>query len=89
VATGKTNKEVGRALGISDRTVSTTLSAAYQRLDLTSRGQLSDWMRHGGLLDGHRGGLTDAPHGVRPVHAAPSQALTVRGRTRGGRSRRK
>ncbi|MGH7649656.1 MAG: helix-turn-helix transcriptional regulator [Gemmatimonadaceae bacterium] len=50
VATGMTNKEVGHALGISNRTVSTTLSEAYRRLKIGSRGQLADWVRRGGLI---------------------------------------
>lgn len=52
VATGMTNKEVGRALGISNRTVSTTLSEAYKRLKIGGRGQLAEWVRRGGLIHG-------------------------------------
>jgi len=53
-ATGKTNKEIGRLLGISDRTVSTTLSEAYKRLKLKNRGQLAEWVRRGNLMDRRR-----------------------------------
>ncbi|HEX6807582.1 MAG TPA: AAA family ATPase [Gemmatimonadaceae bacterium] len=53
-ATGKTNKEIGRMLGISDRTVSTILSEAYKRLKLKNRGELSEWVRRGSLLDRRR-----------------------------------
>ena len=53
-ATGKTNKEIGRVLGISDRTVSTILSEAYKRLKLKNRGELSEWVRRGSLLDRRR-----------------------------------
>lgn len=53
-ATGKTNKEIGRALGISDRTVSTTLSAVYKRLGVKTRAALAEWVLRGNLLDPHR-----------------------------------
>ncbi len=53
-ATGKSNKEIGRVLGISDRTVSTILSEAYKRLKLKNRGELSEWVRRGSLLDRRR-----------------------------------
>ena len=51
VARRKSNKAVGRMLSISPRTVSTHLSNIFQKLDLTSRGELADLMRSEGLVD--------------------------------------
>jgi len=46
------NKAIARALGISPRTVSTHLSNIYQKLGLSSRGELADFVRGGGLQEG-------------------------------------
>jgi len=71
-ATGKTNKEIGRLLGISDRTVSTTLSEAYKRLKLTNRGQLAEWVRRGNLLDRRRrSAAVPKPARKRPTGSTP------------------
>lgn len=50
VARRKSNKGVGKELGISPRTVSTHLSNVYQKLDISSRGELADLIREKGLL---------------------------------------
>jgi DNA-binding CsgD family transcriptional regulator/tetratricopeptide (TPR) repeat protein len=52
VATRKSNKEIGGALQISSRTVSTHLSNIFTKLSVTSRGELADFVRQNGLLDG-------------------------------------
>jgi len=71
-ATGKTNKEIGRLLGISDRTVSTTLSEAYKRLKLKNRGQLAEWVRRGNLLDRRRrSSAVPKPARKRPAGSTP------------------
>ncbi len=49
-AAHKSNKEIGAALGISPRTVSTHLSSIFGKLDVTSRGQLADVARREGLV---------------------------------------
>ena len=52
VAQRKSNKAIAKALGISPRTVSTHLSNAFQKLEITSRGELADYARdHSLLLD--------------------------------------
>ncbi|HJQ09996.1 MAG TPA: AAA family ATPase [Gemmatimonadaceae bacterium] len=51
VATRKSNKEIGGALQISARTVSTHLSNIFTKLSVTSRGELADFVRQNGLLD--------------------------------------
>jgi DNA-binding CsgD family transcriptional regulator len=51
VATRKSNKEIGGALQISARTVSTHLSNIFQKLSVGSRGELADFVRQNGLLD--------------------------------------
>ena len=51
VATRKSNKEIGGALQISARTVSTHLSNIFMKLSVTSRGELADFVRQNGLLD--------------------------------------
>ena len=45
VAARKSNKEIGQALGISSRTVSTHLSNVFAKLGVTSRGELTDRVR--------------------------------------------
>ena len=45
VAARKSNKEIGRALGISPRTVSTHLSNVFAKLGVSSRGELTDRVR--------------------------------------------
>ena len=52
VATRKSNKEIGGALQISARTVSTHLSNIFLKLNVGSRGELADFVRQNGLLDG-------------------------------------
>jgi DNA-binding CsgD family transcriptional regulator len=52
VATRKSNKEIGGALQISARTVSTHLSNIFVKLSVGSRGELADFVRQNGLLDG-------------------------------------
>jgi DNA-binding CsgD family transcriptional regulator len=47
----KSNKAIARALEISPRTVSTHLSNIYQKLGITSRGELADYVREEGLLE--------------------------------------
>ena len=39
---GATNKAIAQALGISPRTVTTHLSNIYQKLAISSRGELAD-----------------------------------------------
>ena len=41
----KSNKAIAKKLGISPRTVSTHLSNVFQKLNLTSRGELADYVR--------------------------------------------
>jgi DNA-binding CsgD family transcriptional regulator len=45
VAARKSNKEIGAALSISSRTVSTHLSNVFAKLGVTSRGELTDRVR--------------------------------------------
>ena len=49
VAERKSNKEIGSALDISSRTVSTHLSNIFAKLGVTSRGELTDLVRTRGL----------------------------------------
>ncbi len=51
VASRKSNKEIGGALQISARTVSTHLSNIFLKLNIGSRGELADFVRQNGLLD--------------------------------------
>jgi DNA-binding NarL/FixJ family response regulator len=46
------NKAIARKLSISPRTVSTHLSNIYQKLEISSRGELADYVRAEGLLEG-------------------------------------
>jgi DNA-binding CsgD family transcriptional regulator len=52
VAARKSNKEIGRALGISSRTVSTHLSNVFAKLGVESRGELTDRVRADDSLRG-------------------------------------
>ena len=45
VAARKSNREIGDALGISPRTVSTHLSNVFGKLGVASRGERTDWVR--------------------------------------------
>lgn len=49
VADRLSNKAIGRALGISPRTVSTHLSNIFKKVEVTSRGELGDLVRDKGL----------------------------------------
>jgi DNA-binding CsgD family transcriptional regulator len=49
VAERKSNKEIGAALDISARTVSTHLSNIFAKLGVESRGELTDYIRDKGL----------------------------------------
>jgi ATP/maltotriose-dependent transcriptional regulator MalT len=51
VADRRSNKEIGVALEISARTVSTHLSNIFAKLAVTSRGELADFAREAGLLN--------------------------------------
>jgi DNA-binding NarL/FixJ family response regulator len=51
VAARKSNKEIGKALQISARTVSTHLSNIFGKLSVGSRGELTDLVRRDGLPD--------------------------------------
>jgi DNA-binding CsgD family transcriptional regulator len=51
VAARKSNKEIGGALKISARTVSTHLSNIFVKLSVGSRGELADFVRQNGLLE--------------------------------------
>ncbi|MGH7448940.1 MAG: helix-turn-helix transcriptional regulator, partial [Longimicrobiales bacterium] len=49
VAARKSNKAIGKALDISPRTVSTHLSNMFRKLDVSSRGELADYVRQHGV----------------------------------------
>jgi DNA-binding CsgD family transcriptional regulator len=49
VAARKSNKEIGDALDISSRTVSTHISNIFQKLEVDSRGALADLVRELGI----------------------------------------
>src|SRR5438045_3813580 len=51
VAARKSNKELGGELQISSRTVSTHLSNIFVKLNVSSRGELADFVRQKGLLE--------------------------------------
>jgi DNA-binding NarL/FixJ family response regulator len=51
IADRKTNKAIGRTLGISARTVSTHLSNIFRKLGVESRVELADFVRAGGLVE--------------------------------------
>ncbi len=51
VAARKSNKEIGTALNISARTVSTHLSNIFLKLNVASRGELADFVREHGLAE--------------------------------------
>ena len=52
VSARKSNKEIGRALNISPRTVSTHLTNVFTKLGVGSRGELADFVRERGLSMG-------------------------------------
>jgi DNA-binding NarL/FixJ family response regulator len=52
VAERKSNKAIAKSLGISPRTVSTHLSNIFQKLGITSRGELADYIRAEGMPGG-------------------------------------
>jgi len=51
VAARRSNKEIGTALDISSRTVSTHLSNIFAKLGVASRGELADYARKEGLIN--------------------------------------
>lgn len=51
VVARRSNKEIGSALDISSRTVSTHLSNVFAKLGVASRGELADFARTEGLVD--------------------------------------
>jgi DNA-binding NarL/FixJ family response regulator len=51
VAARKSNKDIGAALKISSRTVSTHLSNIFLKLNVASRGELADFIREKGLAE--------------------------------------
>jgi DNA-binding CsgD family transcriptional regulator len=51
VAQRKSNKQIGAALDISARTVSTHLSNIFLKLGVGSRGELADFVRSNGILE--------------------------------------
>jgi DNA-binding CsgD family transcriptional regulator len=52
VSARKSNKEIGRALNISPRTVSTHLTNVFTKLGVGSRGELADFVRERDLFTG-------------------------------------
>lgn len=51
VAQRKSNKDIGAALDISARTVSTHLSNIFVKLEVGSRGELADYVKDNGLVE--------------------------------------
>ena len=51
VASGRANKEIGTALGITERTVKTHISNIFSKLELTDRTQAALYVHNRGLLD--------------------------------------
>jgi len=51
VASGRANKEIAGALGISERTVKTHISNIFSKLELTDRTQAALYVHNRGLLD--------------------------------------
>ena len=51
VAARKSNKEIGAALDISPRTVSTHLTNIFTKLHVASRGELTDLVRREGIAE--------------------------------------
>ena len=52
VASRKSNREIGEALDISARTVSTHLSNIFAKVGVASRGELADFIRENSLQQG-------------------------------------
>ena len=68
VAGGATNREIGDALGLSDRTAGSYVSHILQRLALRSRTELAIWANEHGL--GRAAGA--AVHATQPTATRPS-----------------
>ncbi len=51
VASGRANKEIAAALGISERTVKTHISNIFSKLELTDRTQAALYVHNRGLMD--------------------------------------
>ena len=51
VAARKSNRDIGEALDISARTVSTHLSNIFAKLGVSSRGELADFIRESALAE--------------------------------------
>ncbi len=52
VAQGRTNREIGRRLGVAERTARTHVSNILTKLGLSSRTQAAMWAGREGLVDG-------------------------------------
>jgi DNA-binding CsgD family transcriptional regulator len=66
VARGATNREIGHALCLSERSVETYVSAILGRLGIRSRTQLAIWALQHGLAAGDRGVAPDLNHIIVP-----------------------